>query len=78
MAITHFQTGVSWHLHTFKDEVLKLELGVISANLRLRVRWLSHQTLALSIYFLPRYTPFTLQDGALEKAEWLGSGSGKS
>jgi len=26
LAITHFQTGVSWHFHLFKDQVLKIEL----------------------------------------------------
>jgi len=26
MAITRFQTGVSWHFHSFKDGVLKIEL----------------------------------------------------
>jgi len=26
MAITRFQTGVSWHFHSFKDVVLKIEL----------------------------------------------------
>jgi len=26
MAITRFQTGVSWHFHSFKDDVLKIEL----------------------------------------------------
>jgi len=26
MAITHFQTGVSWHFHSFKEDVLKREL----------------------------------------------------
>jgi len=26
MAITHFQTGVSWHFRSFKDDVLKIEL----------------------------------------------------
>jgi len=25
MAITCFQTGVSWHFHSLKDEVLKIE-----------------------------------------------------
>ena len=26
MAITRFQTGVSWHFRSFKDDVLKIEL----------------------------------------------------
>ena len=26
MAITHFQTGGSWHFPSFKDNVLKIEL----------------------------------------------------
>jgi len=26
MAITGFQTGVSWHFRSFKDDVLKIEL----------------------------------------------------
>jgi len=26
MAITRFQTGVSWHVRLFKDDVLKIEL----------------------------------------------------
>jgi len=26
MAITRFQTGVSWHFSSFKDDVLKIEL----------------------------------------------------
>jgi len=37
MAITRFQTGVSWHFRSLKDEVLKIEFYVFSANLRLRV-----------------------------------------
>ena len=39
IAITRFQTGVCWHFHFLKDEVLKIELdaSVFSANLRLRV-----------------------------------------
>ena len=43
MAITRFQTGVSWHFRSFNDDVLKIELyvpvrcAVFSANLRLRV-----------------------------------------
>jgi len=41
IAITRFQTQVSWHFHSLKDQVLKIELsvaywqaGVISAILR--------------------------------------------
>jgi len=26
IAITRFQTGVSWHFHSFKDCILKIEL----------------------------------------------------
>ena len=26
LAITHFQTGVSWHFGSLKDKVLKIEL----------------------------------------------------
>src|SRR6266404_5885212 len=43
IAITCFQTGVSWHFRSLKDQVLKIEFsGDFSAKLRLRVRWLSH------------------------------------
>jgi len=28
MAITRFQGGVSWHFHSFKDDVLKIECGL--------------------------------------------------
>ena len=42
IGITHFQTGVSWHFRSLKDQVLKIELfvahwqaGVINAILRL-------------------------------------------
>ena len=67
MAITRFETGVSCHFRLFKDDVLKIELwvplavwlglGVFSANLRLRVWWLSHLVPALTIFSLPRNTP---------------------
>jgi len=63
MAITRFQTGVRWNFHLFKDNVLKIELrvrvelGVFSANLRLRLSWLSHQVQALTIFSVPRNTP---------------------
>jgi len=63
MAITHFQTGVSWYFCSFKADVLKIELwvlvwlGVFRANLRLRVWWLSHQAPPLTMFSLPRNTP---------------------
>jgi len=28
MAMTRFQTGVSWHFRSFKDDVVKIELRV--------------------------------------------------
>jgi len=67
IAITCFQTGVSWHFSSFNDVVLKIELWVpvlhghrvFCVNLRLRVRWVSHLTPALTwtIFSLPRNTP---------------------
>jgi len=56
MASTQFQTGVSWHFHSLKDEVQKIELEDISADIRLRVRWLSHQA-PTPPYFLCQEIP---------------------
>ena len=33
MAITRFETGVSWHFHSCKDDVLKIELRVLLLTL---------------------------------------------
>jgi len=65
IAITRFQTRVSWHFRSLKDQVLKIELsvahwqaGVISAILRLRVWWLSHLAPILTQSVLSRVPPF--------------------
>jgi len=71
IAITRFQTGVSWHFRSLKDQVLKIELfvaywqaGVISAILRLRVRWLFHLAPILTQSFLLRVPPFQVGEMA--------------
>jgi len=69
MAITRFPTGLSWHFHSLKDEVLKIELEDISADLRLTVRWLSHQALTSTIFSLPRNTPCSPLGWETKKAE---------
>jgi len=65
IAITRFQTRVSWHFRSLKDQVLKIELavapwhtGVISAILRFRVWWLSLLAPILTQSVLPRVPPF--------------------
>jgi len=65
IAITRFQTRVSWHFRSLKDQVLKIELSVthwqaggISAIFRLRVWWLSHLAPILTQSFVPRVPPF--------------------
>jgi len=71
IAITPFQTGVSWHFRSRKDQVLKMELfvahwqaGVISAILRLRVWWISHLAPKMTQSFLPRVPPFQVGEMA--------------
>jgi len=65
ISITRFQTRVSWHFRSLKDQVMKIELsvahwqaGVISAILRFRVWWLSHLAPILTQSVLPRVSPF--------------------
>jgi len=67
IAITRFQTVVSWHSSSLKDQVQTIELsvahwqaGMLSPLLRLRVRWLSHLPPILTQSFLPRVPPFQI------------------
>jgi len=71
IAITRFQTRVSWHFRSLKDQLRKIELlvanwqaGVISAILRLRVWWLSHLVPILTQSALPRVPPFQVYEMA--------------
>jgi len=82
IGITHFQTGVSWHFHSRKDQVLKIELfdaqwqaGVISAILRLRVQWLSHLAPIMTESCLPRVPPFQGGEMAGKRYESYSKGT---
>jgi len=69
-----FQTGVSWHFRSRKDQVLQIELivahwqaSVISAILRLRVKWPSHLAPIMTQSFLPRVPTFQVGEIAGKK-----------